>query len=220
MVDGFPSRVRQSDKVGGALIRAARPVGLFLYLVLIAGGALFHPRTALLYGAGLGAVGGFIALLARWAPDPLPSLPHPMLAAAVMAGLPAAGAGSTLLGAWSAPVTVFGLTLAAVCLGHGLCSEADSRTDSAAHQRLRMRDEDIVRRMLSAMPTEMVLEEWRGTQGRLHAGTGDRLWNARLRELLIDELETRDPVGTSCWLSAGPDEPPDRYIRGELDLGS
>jgi hypothetical protein len=33
-----------------------------------------------------------------------------------------------------------------------------------------------------------------------------------MRELLIDEMQRRDPAGTARWLSEGHAEPPDEYI--------
>jgi hypothetical protein len=80
-------------------------------------------------------------------------------------------------------------------------------------------DEDLVRHFLTAMPRELLLDEWRVSQRRLTAGSGDALWEVRVRELLIDELQTRDPVGTARWLSEAPASPPDHFIRPEPGLG-
>lgn len=221
MIDGLLGRLWPRHRVGNILLGETRRVALVLYLVLIAGGALFRPSTALMYGIALGtAAGGLIAMLARRTSDDLPPLPHPILVGAVIAGLPAAGSGAPLLGSWSAPVIVLGLILAAVALGHWLSSDASIPTNPDGQRCVGPWDEELLCRVVSAMPTEILLEEWRVTQRRLSAGTGDQLWEVRLRELLIDELGTRDPAGTACWLSRGLTESPDRYIRRDSSLGS
>ena len=81
-------------------------------------------------------------------------------------------------------------------------------------------DENFMRQVLSTMSTELLLDEWEATQSRLTAGAGDPLEEVCLRDLLIEELRHRDPVGTARWLREGPADLPDLYIRPDPGLGS
>lgn len=209
-----PRRERQSR-----LFRAARDAGLVLYGFLVAVGALFDPASVL-FGAPM-AVGGywFVVSLPRRVGDDLPQQLHPALAAAVAGGLPAALSGASVTGAWGALAVGILVVEAAVLLVHWVGTDAPAPPlpgagrDVCGGYGLGTGDEHLVRQALSAMPTEFLFDEWEATHARLTAGIGDPLGEVRCRDLLIEELRSRDPAGAARWLIEGPADLPDLYIR-------
>jgi hypothetical protein len=204
-----------------ALMRAVREGALALYGFLIAMGALVHPGLSLIFGAVSGLAGGaVVAALLRHASADDPQLPHPALAAAVAGGLPAALAGSGAIGPWGGVLLVLLITVAATLFGRWISSDPRVRSSPAGGRGLGPWDEELLREVVSALPTDVLLDEWQVTQRRLTTRAGDLMWEVRLRGLLIDELQARDPVGTARWLSEGINHPPDRYIQRDSSLGS
>ncbi len=208
------------DAPRAALMTAVREGALALYGVLIAMGALVHPGLSLIFGAVAGSAGGaFVAALLRHASADDPQLPHPALAAAVAGGLPAALAGSGVIGPWGGLLLVLLIIVAATLFGCWISSNPRLRPSPAGGSGLGPWDEELLREVVSALPTDVLLDEWRAAQRRLTTGTGDLMREVGLRGLLIDELQARDPVGTGRWLSEGIEYPPDRYIQRDSSLG-
>ncbi len=190
------------------LLRAARAAALVVYAVLIAVGALVYPAS-MMFGAAMG-LGGywFVVSLLRRVGDDFPSLPHPVLAAAAAWGFPVALSGSSVTGLWGALAVGLLVVEAAVLFVHWIGADAP------------VPPKDQMREVLTAMPTERLLDEWEATQSRLAARNRDPLGEVCLRDLLIEELRSRDPVGTARWLSEGPADLPDLYIRPDSGPGN
>lgn len=72
----------------------------------------------------------------------------------------------------------------------------------------------LPRAVLATVPLDVLLAKWRASQGEQQRVLPQRELEAIcwVRELLIDELQRRDPVGVERWLTAGAGEPPERYI--------
>ncbi len=184
-------------------------------------GALVHPGLSLIFGAVSALAGGaVVTALLRHASADDPQLPHPALAAAVAGGLPAALAGSSAVGPWGGLLLVLLLTVATSLFGRWISSDPRVRPSPARGRAPSPWDEELLREVVSALPTDVLLDEWQVTQRRLTAPAGDRMWEVRLRGLLIDELQARDPLGTARWLSEGINHSPDRYIQRDSSLGS
>ncbi len=208
------------------LFRAVRAAALVLYGCLIAVGALFFPASVV-FGAAMGFGGyWFVVSRLRRVGDDFPQLPHPALAAALAGGFPVALSGSSVTGAWGALAVGLLVVEAAVLFVHWIGSDAPSpphagrRQDAGGQHGHGARDENHMRRVLTAMPTELLLDEWEATRGRLTTGVGDPLGEVRLRDLLIEELRSRDPLGTARWLREGPADLPDLYIRPDSGTGT
>ncbi len=202
-------------------MRAVESGALALYGFLIAIGSLAHPGLSVICGTAFGLAGGaVVAALLRHASADVPQLPHPALAAAMAGGLPAALAGSSATGPWGGLLLVLLLTVVASLFGRWITS-SDPRVRAGLSGRhdLSPWDEELLRDVVSALPTDLLLDEWQVTQRCLATGAGDLMWEVRLRDLLIDELQARDPLGTARWLSEGLDHPPGRYIRRDSSLG-
>jgi len=207
--------------VQAALMRATWAGALALYGFLVAMGALAHPGLTVICGTVSAPAGAaVVAALLRHASASLPPLPHPAAAAAVAGGSPAALAGAGAMGPWGGLLLVLLLTLATSLFGHWISSDPPARPDLAGGRDPGPWDEDLMREVVSALPTDVLLDEWQVTQRHVGARVGDPMWEVRLRVLLIDELQARDPLGTARWLSAGLDHPPDRYIERDSSLGS
>jgi hypothetical protein len=144
----------------------------------------------------------------------------------VAGGLPAALASSSVTGTWGALAVGLLVIEAAVLFAHWIGSDSPAppqrggRHDADGGDGHEAIDEDLMRQVLTAMPTELLLDEWEATRSRLTAGAGDPLEAVRLRDLLIEELRSRDPVGTARWLLEGPADLPDLHIRPDPGLGS
>ncbi len=207
----MPGR-RTLEVAGSVLMRGVRFATPVMYVVLVACGALVEPLPVVALGSAAAVIGGVAMLmLRRGMGADLPPLPHPLAAAGTAAGLPAALTGSGALGPWGGLALALVLTGAALLCGNWLTSDARfaPMVDRAEGG---IWDEHDVRRLLATVPTDLLLEEWQSTQ-RVPGPAGDPIRVVRLRELLIDELQARDPSGTARWLREGPAEPPGRYIR-------
>ena len=68
------------------------------------------------------------------------------------------------------------------------------------------------REVVQALPTDVLFAEWRSTRASDGVRDNEFLLEIRIRELLIDEMQRRDPAGTVRWLGEGPEDPPDGYI--------
>jgi hypothetical protein len=225
MTNGASSNTSRRRERRPVLFRVVRAAALVPYGFLMAVGALFYPASGV-FGAAMAVAGySFVVSLLRRVGDDFPQLPHPALAAAVAGSLPAAMAGSSATGAWGA-LTMAGWALGALALFvHWIASDPPAppkcggQQDAADGRGHRMGDENAIREVVTAMPTELLFDEWRATQRRLKAGTGDTMREVRVRELLLGELHSRDPVGAARWLREGPADLPDLYIRPDSGLG-
>lgn len=213
-----PSRRRAGEP---AVLRAVRALLLLLYGFHVAVGALLFPASAVV-GVVTGLTAYWIVVsVRRQAPEDFPRLPHPALVAAVTGCLPAALSGTSATGAWGALAVGLLVVETAVLFARWIHSYRPATSTPALGDEhgQRARDESFLRQVLTTMPTEVLLDEWEATQGRLTAAGGDPLRDVRLRDLLIDELRDRDPVGTARWLRDGPADLPDLYIRPDPDPG-
>lgn len=73
-----------------------------------------------------------------------------------------------------------------------------------------------VRNLLGALPIEELLHEWRWSRRRLRT---DPHRAVQLRDLLLEELEQRDPAGFRAWLRDGLEQDPGQHIRGDDAAG-
>lgn len=176
-------------------------------------------RGALVAGAAtcLVAAGG-LATRASWV------APRRLLAlTAVLAGLVPFAEGVRVLGHLGAGLALvtLGLTLGAAAWTDWLDLSADAPARDP-QVRLPAADEDAVRELLRALPLDLLCAEWVATGRGLSAGRpgGRSSTAAHLRELLLDELERRDPAGVARWLHDAPDAPPDRYLRDDQGLSA
>jgi hypothetical protein len=78
-------------------------------------------------------------------------------------------------------------------------------------------DEEQLREFIRALPTSMLLREWRSTCEHLPAAADPerRAEAIRVRTLLLEELSRRDPAGVTRWLSEGDEDAPEQYLRGD-----
>ena len=195
-------------------LRMVRSVALVIYAGLTANGALLSPRSSLALG-GLFAFTGaaLVASLHRCAVDGLSPLPHPLVAGIGAGCLPAAVAGTTTLGARAGMVVGLGLVLGAVVGGHWIGSPPARSPVPPTPATDRVKDEQSLRQILRAVPTDVLCAEWRNTQAPGGALGSEFVVDIRMRDMLIDEMQRRDPAGTARWLSEGAGELPDGYIR-------
>lgn len=203
---------RTLEVAGSIIMRGVRVATPVTYVVLVAFGALVEPLPVVVLGSVAAVAGGVaVLMLRRGMGADLPPLPHPLAGAVTAAGLPAALTGSGALGPWGGLALAMVLTGAALLCGNWLTTDTrfGPGIDPAEGGTW---DEHDVRRLLATVPTDLLLEEWQNTQ-RVPGPGGDPIRVVRLRELLIDELQARDPSGTARWLREGPAEPPSRYIR-------
>ena len=212
--------MRGRKRLKTALLQLLRAMTVALYCVLIAVGALVYPTAAVIAGPAA-ALGGaaFADSLRRRVDAEFPEIYHPTLAGALAGGAPAALSGSSVLEAWGGLAVALLLLAAAVLFGQWIGSAAPVPPRTVEGHHLSARDEQSLRQVLTAMPTDVLLDEWHVTQRRLASGAEGTLWEVQLRDLLIDELSTRDPSGTARWLSGGIVEAPGRHIRPDSEFG-
>lgn len=212
MTDGAPRALRRGRGWRAALLRCVSVATSLLYGVLIAAGALVHPSSVVLFGPVSAVIGGvaLVGLRRSLVGDQPPPL-HPVVGAALAGGLPAALSGLDVLGPWGGVAVALVLAGAAVLVENWITSSPG--LPLSAPLGAPRWNEEGVRRLLAAMPTELLLEEWRASRQDLIADAGDRLRAVRLRDLLIDELQARDPSATARWLSGDTATPPAPYLR-------
>lgn len=209
---GPPPRKWADRSLWRGPLRAARSLALVVHALLTAIGALMSPGISLVLGVLLAIIGAELVASLHQAPEDLPRLPHPLVAGVGVGSLPAAVVGTATLGASPGIVIALGLALGAAA---GLQWIASPPVGSPARMTAtadRVKDERSLRQVLRALPTDVLLAEWRSTRTPGGARGSDLLLAVRMRELLIDEMQRRDPEGTARWLSDGPGEPPDGYI--------
>ena len=138
----------------------------------------------------------------------------------VVAGMPPFLAGLHLLGVVGGGLAVVSLGLLAV-----LAADSIARLDAAPRERppstgLSDPEDAELRRLLHALPGDLLFEEWRASHGFIAGRQGGPQYAAavRLRELLLDEMDRRDPDGVERWLDDGAWLPPEHQIRGDRDL--
>jgi hypothetical protein len=209
---GPPPRKWADRSLCRGLLRAARSLALAVYALLTATGALMSPGISLLLGVLLAIIGAELVASLHQAAEDLPPLPHPLVAGASVGSLPAAVAGTTTLGANLGIVIALGLALGAAAGVQWIASPPVGSPARKTATADRVKDERSLRQVLRALPTDVLFSEWRSTQIPAGARGSELLLEVRMRELLIDEMQRRDPAGTARWLSEGPGEPPDGYI--------
>lgn len=171
-----------------------------------AAGALVSPRASLIFGLVAGpAAAAFTAMLHRCADADLPPLPHPAVAGLAVGCVPAAVVGTSLLGMETATAAALALLLAALAGVHWLTTDLPQPRGAVP-----VADEDSLRGLLRTLPGELLFDEWRTADPAAPAGL-------RLRELLVEEMRRRDPVGTARWLAEAPGDPPHRHVRADAD---
>lgn len=102
-------------------------------------------------------------------------------------------------------------TVAGVGWAHALVPDA---VDPGPHapQRLPEAELSSLRDLLGALPLEELLHEWRWSRQRLRT---DPHRAVQLRELLLEEIQQRDPRGFRAWLLDGLERDPGHHIRGD-----
>jgi hypothetical protein len=73
-----------------------------------------------------------------------------------------------------------------------------------------------VRELLAVLPLDLLCAEWRD----LHRHPAEHPAALPYRQLLLDELQLRDPVGFDRWRRCAPDQPPARHLRTDRDVAS
>lgn len=106
--------------------------------------------------------------------------------------------------------------VAAVGWTHALEADGDA---PVPHAPPRLTDAEIssLRDLLRALPVDELLHEWRWTRSRLPTDTHVAL---QVRELLLEEIQRRDPTGFREWLLDGIEHDPEHHIRGDGSDGS
>ncbi|NEM06149.1 hypothetical protein [Geodermatophilus normandii] len=194
--------------------RAVRAALVIVYSPLVALGGLLHPWTSLT----LGALGAAIAALGctalhRRCSVELPGLPHPALTAAAGGTLPAALAGTTSLNTLGSAIVTATLLLATAGFGRWLAAEACPPPSDRSTRTGTAGDPDLLRQVLESVPLDVLFDEWHGIRVRSGSRSSDTaLAEVQVRALVVDEFSRRDPVGTTRWLTGGPDEPPEHYV--------
>jgi hypothetical protein len=188
-----------------------------VYALLTATGAVLFPGLSLAVGVLVGIIGAALVASLHQAADDPPRLPHPLVAGVAVGSLPAAVAGTAALGASPGIVIALGLALSAAAGVTWLASfPAESRAGTEAFA-VRVKAEQSLRQVLRALPLDELFAEWRRAHAPGTARGSEFPMEIRMRQLLIDEMQRRDPAGTARWLREGPGEPPDGYIRGRRD---
>jgi hypothetical protein len=193
-------------------LRAARSLALVVYVLLTATGALTSPEISLLLGVLLAIIGAELMASLHQAAGDLPPLPHPLVAGVSVGSLPAAVAGTTTLGASPGIVIALGLALGAAAGAQWIATPPMGSPAGTAGTADHVKDERSLRQVLRALPTDVLFTERRRTQTPGGARGSELPLEVRMRELLIDEMQRRDPAGTARWLSEGLGEPPDGYV--------
>lgn len=192
------------------LSTGARVAALTAYGLLAAAGTVVTPGPSLVLGTLLAVAAGAVVAGLHRVPDLAP-LPHPAVAAARVLFFPAAIAGCSVLGA---PGTLVGLAGMIAATGY-VALWANLPTSEPPGDPLHAAvppTEGSLRELLGALPTDALLDEWRDAREHDDPCSPAGANGVRLRELLIDEMQRRDPSGTSRWLAVGFDEPPDGYV--------
>ena len=216
---------------GPVLQRAGRRLGrlvlVALYTATVSLGALTTPLAPLLGLSLVLALG--VGALYRWAYR-AQLHDRPPRHQVVNAGFAGAGvlpfvSGALLLGVLGVAVTLAVLALAVVVVGGHLVAtdlstvlrRLPAAVGTGAGDDAAGADEAALRALLRRAPLQLLFRRWHAT-GRTVGGTrsGERYEMAvYLRELLLDELHTRDPAGAQRWLDQGGAQPPERHIRSD-----
>ena len=69
-----------------------------------------------------------------------------------------------------------------------------------------------LRDLLGALPVDELLHEWRWSKERLRTDPHSAV---QLRDLLLEEIQQRDPAGLRAWLLDGLERDPGDHIRGD-----
>ena len=211
MVGPLPGKSGNRGRWRG-ILRAAASLALVVFTVLTAIGVLMFPGVSLALGVPLAVIGGALVALLHKDAESLPPLPHPLVAGSCLGSLPAAAAGTTALGAPSGMVIGLSLILGAAVAVEWTASPLGPWPTRTASRADRVGDVGWLRRVLRALPTDSLFAEWRRTRISGGAHGNEVLQAVRMRELLIDEMQRRDPAGTARWLTEGPGDPPDGYV--------
>jgi hypothetical protein len=102
-------------------------------------------------------------------------------------------------------------TVAGVGWAHALGPEAVGPRPQAP-PRLPDAELSSLRELLRALPVDELLHEWRWSRRRLRT---DPHGAVQFRDLLLEEIQQRDPTGFRAWLLDGLEQDPERHIRGD-----
>jgi len=174
------------------------------------------PQVVLVFAPILGVfVGSVVALV-----NPAFSKAHSARRAAVLSGTVAALvvpclAGLGQAGAAGTIGAVVLMVLTCVVVSGWIAEYSDPPGGEPASEP----DVEELRQFVHALPTSMLLREWRAAGEHVQPGAApDRRAGAVLtRGLLLEELSRRDPVGVAEWLSDGDEEAPEQHLRGDSD---
>ena len=102
-------------------------------------------------------------------------------------------------------------TVAGVGWAHALGSD-DAGPRPQEPSRLPDAELSSLRDLLGALPVDELLHEWRWSKQRLRT---DPHRAVQLRDLLLEEIQQRDPAGFRAWLLDGLERDPGDHIRGD-----
>jgi hypothetical protein len=205
----------------GLLGRASRSILLLGTTACALVGALTTPPyVVLLVAPALGlAVSGVAALLVLAFQEPTAAHRTIVLSGAWAALIVPALAGMGALATGGAVIMFVLMVIGSVVAVSSItetCASSGGSSEPGMNEQTGM-DEGELRLFIGALPTSSLMREWRRTGERLRPGKDPRqhLEAIRLRTLLLEELSRRDPAGVDRWLSAGGDDAPDQYVRGD-----
>lgn len=202
-----------------AVRRPSRAILIALYSTTVSLGALATPLTALLLVSPLLALLTIVLYLPAYRSrlHDRPPGQHILTAGFTGAGLRAFVSGAQLLGVLGAAASLSVLALAVVVLGAHLV-EADPLV--ALRRRPAAGDEAALRALLRRAPLQMLFRRWHTTGRTVAAASSQQDYQMAvyLRELLLDELHTRDPAGAQRWIDQGGTQSPERHIHSDQDL--
>jgi MFS family permease len=214
--DGDPSRrVRRCSRV--RVVRACRVAFLMVTVVFALVGALTTPPYVLLVAAP--AVGAFFGGVVALSHPAFPEAPSARRAVAF------SGMGAALFALTLAGLGQFGsagmiaavvlVVLGCIAVGGWIVEHADAPDRGPASDL----DMEGLQQFVQVLPTSMLLREWRSTAEHVQAGADPhrRAEAVLVRNLLLEELSRRDPVGVARWLSEGDEDAPEQYLRGDSD---
>lgn len=207
-------------------MRVSVPVVRRLYVGVALLGLLATPLVTLLWAPVVGvAVAGLYVSIVCFA-DPRWYTRRLVTATGVVGtGFLPFVAGLALLQGFGGFVGVLFLSLLALAVASWV---HEFSTDFGTAPRSRaVTDLDVLQEMLHVVPLEVLFSEWRAAQADPTAGSDDRADPgaatqacARIRAMLLDEMERRDATGFKRWLEQGATDPPDGYIRDDQGLAA
>ena len=203
-----------------AAVRLAQQVLCVLYAAVAAVGVLVIPTAVMLTAAPAVAVlgAGLFAGLFRFSQQRHPSRRQVMVAAAAAAAILPFHEGVELLQGLGTAVAATVLVLASV-VGNYRLSTLDVPVPAGATG---PGGATSYAELLRVMSLDTVLSEWRALGHGVGLSSGEQHSPdaLRLRALLLDEMQRRDPAGFRRWLDDGAEDDPAEHIDGDQDLAT